>query len=152
MFSILYTYEMNDFYRFLTSAIFKPIFDIFNTVFSGLFLVFVEGVVYNNLQVQAAEGRVGMKVDKDFVLREIGGEYVIIPTGKKALEFNGLITVNEVGVKLLHMLQKDVTFDDLVRGILDEYDVEEEVAREDIQEFLDKLTKGGILKEDGENL
>lgn len=92
-----------------------------------------------------------MKVDRDFVLREIGGEYVIILTGKTAFEFNGLITVNEVGVKLLHMLQKDVTFDDLVRGILDEYDVEEEVAREDIQEFLDKLIKGGILKEDEEN-
>ena len=32
-----------------------------------------------------------MKVEKDFLLREIAGEYIIIPTGSAALEFNGLI-------------------------------------------------------------
>ena len=37
-----------------------------------------------------------MKVQKEFVLREIAGDYVIIPTGKTVLSFNGLITVNEV--------------------------------------------------------
>ena len=90
-----------------------------------------------------------MKIDKEFVLREIAGDYVIIPTGKTVLEFNGLITVNEVGVSLWNMLQNEITFDELVQGILDEYDVEESVAREDIQEFLDKLVDGGILTKDG---
>ena len=81
-----------------------------------------------------------MKIDKNFVLREIAGEYIIIPTGRTALEFNGLITVNEVGMELWKMLQEDVTFE--------EYDVDENAAREDIQEFLDRLVKGGILTED----
>lgn len=76
-----------------------------------------------------------MKIDKNFVLREIAGEYIIIPTGRTALEFNGLITVNEVGMELWKMLQEDVTFDDLLNGILEEYDVDENAAREDIQEF-----------------
>lgn len=89
-----------------------------------------------------------MKIDKNFVLREIAGEYIIIPTGRTALEFNGLITVNEVGMELWKMLQEDVTFDDLLNGILEEYDVDENAAREDIQEFLARLVKGGILTED----
>lgn len=89
-----------------------------------------------------------MKIDKNFVLREIAGEYIIIPTGRTALEFNGLITVNEVRMELWKMLQEDVTFDDLLNGILEEYDVDENAAREDIQEFLDRLVKGGILTED----
>lgn len=89
-----------------------------------------------------------MKIDKNFVLREIAGEYIIIPTGRTALEFNGLITVNEVGMELWKMLQEDVTFDDLLNGILEEYDVDENAAREDIQEFLDRLVKGEILTED----
>lgn len=89
-----------------------------------------------------------MRVDKEFVLREIAGDYIIIPTGKTVLEFNGLITVNEVGVDIWKMLQEEVTFEDLVKGILAEYDVAEEVAREDIQEFLDTLISGGILKKD----
>ena len=87
-----------------------------------------------------------MRINKDFVLREIAGDYVIIPIGSTVLEFNGLITVNEVGSVLWKMLQNgDVTFEQLVQGVLAEYDVEEDVAREDIQEFLDKLVKAGIL-------
>ena len=49
------------------------------------------------------------------------------------------------------MLQKEVTFEELVKGILDEYDVEEQVAREDIREFLDNLIAGGILEADKED-
>lgn len=89
-----------------------------------------------------------MRVNNEFVLREIAGDYIIIPTGSAVLEFNGLITVNEVGVSLWKLLQNDVTLDDLIQGILDEYDVEESVAREDIQEYLDKLEQGGILIKD----
>ena len=86
-----------------------------------------------------------MKVEKDFVLREIAGDYIIIPTGKTVLKFNGLITVNEVGVSIWKMLQEGATLEQLVQGMLDEYDVDEKTAREDIQEFLDQLDKGGIL-------
>ena len=89
-----------------------------------------------------------MQIKKEFVLREIAGEYIIIPTGSTALEFNGLITVNEVGVLLWKMLQDEVSMEQLVQGVLAEYDVEEAVAREDIQEFLDDLIKGGILTVD----
>ena len=92
-----------------------------------------------------------MKLEKEFVLREIAGDYVIIPGGKTVIEFNGLITVNEVGVSIWNMLQNEVTFDQIVQGILNEYEVEESVAREDIREFLDQLIDGGILTEDKEN-
>lgn len=92
-----------------------------------------------------------MKLEKEFVLREIAGDYVIIPVGKTVIEFNGLITVNEVGVSIWNMLQNEITFDQIVQGILNEYEVEESVAREDIREFLDKLIDGGILTEDKEN-
>jgi sensor domain CHASE-containing protein len=86
-----------------------------------------------------------MRVEKEFVLREIAGDYIIIPTGKTVLEFNGMVTVNEVGVLLWKMLQEEVTFEDLVKGVLEEYDVDEAAARADIQEFLDKLIESGIL-------
>ena len=86
-----------------------------------------------------------MKINKEYVLREIAGDYIIIPVGKTVLEFNGLITVNEVGVFLWNMLQKEVSMDDLVKAVLSEYEVEEAVARADIQEFLDKLIEAGVL-------
>lgn len=86
-----------------------------------------------------------MQIKKEFVLREIAGDYIIIPTGTTALEFNGLITVNEVGVLLWKMLQEEVSLEQLVQGVTDEYEVDAEVAREDILEFLDTLKQGGVL-------
>lgn len=91
-----------------------------------------------------------MKVRKDFVLRETAGDYMIIPTGRTVQSFDGLITVNEVGADLWDMLQSEVTFDDLLRGILTIYDVDKETAEEDIREFLDTLRERGILDESGE--
>lgn len=92
-----------------------------------------------------------MRVSKDYVLREVKGDFIIIPVGRATQKFNGLITVNEVGVSIWRMLQKDVTVSDLVTGILDEYEVDEDVAREDIIEFLKKLSDGGILEKDGKD-
>ena len=86
-----------------------------------------------------------MKIEKEYVLREIAGDHIIIPVGTTVLEFNGLITVNEVGVLLWKMLQEEVTMEELVQAVLNEYDVEEEVARNDIQEFVEKLTDAGVL-------
>ena len=94
-----------------------------------------------------------MRINKDFVLREIAGDYVIIPIGSTVLEFNGLITVNEVGSVLWKMLQDEgATFEQLVQGVLAEYDVEDAVVREDVQEFLDKLIESGILAKDVEDV
>ena len=86
-----------------------------------------------------------MKIDKEFILREIAGDYVIVPTGKTALEFNGLITVNELGAFIWKKLQQDVTEDELIQDILEEYEVDEETARHDVEEFLNKLTECKIL-------
>ena len=41
-------------------------------------------------------------------------------------------------MELWKMLQNEVTFDDLLNGIMEEYDVDEEVAKEDIQDFLEQ--------------
>lgn len=86
-----------------------------------------------------------MKIEKEFILREIVGDYVIVPTGKTALEFNGLITVNELGAFIWKKLQQEVSEDELIQEILEEYEVDEETARHDVEEFLNKLTECKIL-------
>ena len=88
-----------------------------------------------------------MKIDRNFVLREIAGEYIIIPTGKTALEFNGLITVNEIGMELWKMLQNEVTFDDLLKGIMEEYDVDDNQAEKDVVSFINLLKDNNLLEE-----
>ena len=87
-----------------------------------------------------------MKISDEFVLRKIAEDYIIVPTGKTILEFNGMLTVNEIGAFLWNKLQEEVSFDELVEAVLDEYEVSKEEAAKDIREFLDILIKGKILK------
>lgn len=43
-----------------------------------------------------------MKTSNEFIMREIAGEYVLVPIGKRALTFQGLVTMNEVGALIWH--------------------------------------------------
>mgnify|MGYP007095657831 FL=1 len=38
-----------------------------------------------------------MKIKNGFAKREIAGSYIVVPVGKEASEFNGMITLNESG-------------------------------------------------------
>lgn len=87
-----------------------------------------------------------MKVEKEFILREIAGDYILVPVGDTALDFNGLITVNEIGAFLWEKMKQDVTVTDLTNDVLKEYEVDEETARADVEEFVSALQAAGIVK------
>lgn len=89
-----------------------------------------------------------MKLKYDFAVREIVGEYVMVPLGKGALEFSGMISTSETGALLVEALKQDVTREDLLQRILDEYDVDLPTANADLDEFLNQLRKLKILIED----
>ena len=86
-----------------------------------------------------------MKLKKEFILREIAGEYILVPTGETTLNFNGLITVNELGAFIWTNIEKVNSEEDILKLILDEYEVEENIAREDLNEFLNKLKAAEII-------
>ena len=71
-------------------------------------------------------GTKDMNLEKDFILREMAGEYVIIPTGKRAPLQEGLLTVNEVGAALWKELERGADFQELLASVLAQYEVEED--------------------------
>lgn len=89
-----------------------------------------------------------MRISQDFVVREIAGEHIVVPTGQEALKFHGLIALNEVGAFLWKLLQeKERTAEDLITSLCEEYEVDTQSAREDIAEFLQTLRDRDMLKE-----
>lgn len=86
-----------------------------------------------------------MKLKKEFVLREVAGDVLLIPTGKTALDLNGMMTLNEVGADIWRLLPEAEDADEIVRRLLAEYEVEEDVLRHDVDDFLQKLTELEIL-------
>ena len=92
-----------------------------------------------------------MKISQKFILREIAGEYVTVPTGEAAYEFQGLITVNETGAFLWEKLQKDEqTEESLVKVLCEEYETDQTQAEKDVAEFIQRLRQQNILANDEE--
>ena len=86
-----------------------------------------------------------MKFKKEFIESEIVGETVLIPTGETAAHFNGLISVNELGRFIWDNYENAKDEEDLLQKILDEYEVEKEVAKADMDEFLQTLKDAEII-------
>lgn len=87
-----------------------------------------------------------MKISKDFILREIADEYILVPTGKTALSFNGLVTINETGALIWKTLLEEKTMEDIVNKIVEEYEVEKEEAYKDASEFIEYLKASNIVE------
>ena len=87
-----------------------------------------------------------MKVKDDFLLRNVAGSNIVVPIGEGSLNLSGVITLNEVGAFLWEKLSADTTQEELVRALLDEYDVDEATARADIEEFIGKLKGADLLE------
>ena len=88
-----------------------------------------------------------MKRNVNFLLREVAGKQVVVPLGKAAVEFPGMLTLNATGVVLWDLLEKEQTEDSLVAAVCEKYAVEDAIARADIQAFLEKLRSVGALCE-----
>ena len=86
-----------------------------------------------------------IRIEKEYVLRQIGDDYIIVPVGKSVLSFNGMITVNETGAFLWEQLVKGTSKEGLLETLMETYEVTQEEAERDIDEFLDVLYKNNIL-------
>ena len=84
-----------------------------------------------------------MKIKDGYLLKEVAGNYVVVPVGN--VSFNGMLSLNETGVLIWKKLEEGCEERDLVEAFLQEYDVTEERAKQDVANFTEKLKQAGIL-------
>jgi len=85
-----------------------------------------------------------MKIKEGFLLRNIAGQTVVLPTGGE-LDLNMMITLNETGAFLWQQLQEETDEAALVQALLAEYDVSEDLAAKAVSAFVEKLRKNEFL-------
>ncbi len=88
-----------------------------------------------------------MKAKDGFLLRELMGEYVLVPRGSRVREFRDAVLMNDLSAFLWERLQRETTPGELLAAVLEEYDVDEERAAGDLSAALEKMTALGILEE-----
>ena len=89
-----------------------------------------------------------MKVSDEFILRNVAGDNLLIPTGSSALDVKGLILLSESGVLLYNKLKNGCTKEELVAALTAEYAVSEDEAARDTEAFLDQMRRLKMLVEE----
>ena len=89
-----------------------------------------------------------MKISENYIMREIAGEYIVVPTGRAAMDFKCLISLNDVGAFLWKLMQESgQTEESLLDAVCEEYEADRKEAEQDIREFLQKIRSEGMLSE-----
>ena len=89
-----------------------------------------------------------MKLNPELIHRNIIGEDIFIPIGQTALEKHGVFVMSPVGARIWELLGDGKDTSELVPLLLEEYEVEPEVLKADVEEFLAELSRLGLLLEE----
>lgn len=88
-----------------------------------------------------------MRTKKNFSLRTVCGENIIVAEGIDNIDFSRIISLNESAAYLWKNLQdREFTIDDMVELLTTEYDVEADVARLDAKMLAKKWIEAGIAE------
>ena len=88
-----------------------------------------------------------MRRNDGFILRKAADLTVIVPVGREAVRFPGMLSVNETGRFLWELLQEEQTQQTLARALTDTFQVEGRHAEQDVHDFLEKLRAAGAVLE-----
>lgn len=88
-----------------------------------------------------------MKAKTGFNLREVCGEQIIVAEGEENIDFSNIISMNESAAYLWKILQSKDSFtvEDMTQLLLQEYEVEEEMAKRDATILAAQWAKAGII-------
>jgi len=80
------------------------------------------------------------------LLQNVGGQDLLVPLGAKVMDMNSLITLNATGRRVWELLAENHPVEYLVAEVVEQFDVDLERARADVQAFLDDLGRLGLLE------
>ena len=88
-----------------------------------------------------------MKRNKNFILRKIAGESIIVPTGETTKKFNGLFSLNRTATFVWEHIEEVADTEEMIRLVLEHFDVDEETARTDVEGLIKELKLVGFVEE-----
>jgi len=87
-----------------------------------------------------------MKRKDDFVMRNVGGENLLVPLGAQVMDMNAIITLNTTSGYIWSLLDQDRSIDELSTAVAERFEVDPARARADIEKFLTEIADLGLLQ------
>jgi hypothetical protein len=78
------------------------------------------------------------------VTRKTGNEYVLVPVANNIADMDSVFTLNETGAFIWDQIDGIRTVAEIVELLVQEYDIDSEIAGKDVFEFIDNM-KGYLI-------
>ena len=88
-----------------------------------------------------------MKRKDGFIVRQIAGQNVAVAVGERSKTFHGMIKLNDSGLFIWNLLEKDTDEEKMIAAMLEEYDTDRDTAQCAIRKITGALRDAGILEE-----
>ncbi len=87
-----------------------------------------------------------IQLNKGFILRKIGPQYMAVPYGEAATRAGGMLSLSESGYRLWQAMEAGVCEEEgLIDLLTDTYEVSRAVAAADVRAFLSYLAEHGAV-------
>lgn len=88
-----------------------------------------------------------MKLKNGFILKNVAGNYIVVPVEGELVDLKAMITLTETGAFLWKLLEKGSDKEELTEKMLKEYDVDKKTAENDVNEFIKQLSENKMLED-----
>jgi len=85
--------------------------------------------------------------NQDIITRTITGELFIVPVRGKLADMQRIFTLNPVAEYIWNSLDGQTSIEDIRKGVVSVYEVDEEQADEDIRDFVTELLEADLIRE-----
>ena len=87
-----------------------------------------------------------MRLKNNFLTQKINNQTILVPTGKLAEDFRGVLSVNGTTAFIIDCLKDEIDIDGLIDKIKEVYDVDDDKAKTSVLKVIDKLKEIGAIE------
>lgn len=86
-----------------------------------------------------------MQLKCSFELMELDDRLIAVPVGENSNGFHGIIKLNNTASYIFNLLKNDITEEEIVESLKEEYDAPIEILVEDLRKFLFELKEKDLI-------
>ena len=80
-----------------------------------------------------------MKIKKDYVMREVAGQAIVIAVGEESKKFRGMMNLNKTGKDIWEGINRGMTQEEIVETLLEKYEIDHATAEKDVKNIIQKM-------------
>lgn len=78
-------------------------------------------------------------IKTSFASRKVGEELILVPVKNNVADMNEIFTLNEIGAFIWENITKENSAEDLIKLVIENFDIDYSTAKKDTLEFLSRL-------------